>query len=54
MPTPSDINFFNTKKEIAKGFEELPETLAEAKELALLSDFVKAHLPQQIINIYCK
>jgi len=39
---------------VTKDFDTLPESLAQAKKLAADSSFVKAHLPQRLIDIYCK
>lgn len=54
LPPASEINFFKTDKHTARQYKELPDTLSEAKALALKSDFVSQYLPQSIINIYCK
>lgn len=50
----SKINFFKTDKDIKRQYKELPDTLAEAKALALKSKFISEHLPKSIIDIYCK
>ncbi len=54
LPPAAEINFFKANKADAKKYKELPETLDEAKTLALGSEFVKKHLPKEIIDIYCK
>lgn len=54
LPPAAQINFFQADKTVLKQYEELPNNLSEAKELALKSRFVAEHLPKSIINIYCK
>ncbi|MBQ6067503.1 MAG: glutamine synthetase [Clostridia bacterium] len=53
LPSPADINLFTADKETLSRFQKLPETLAAAQQKALDSDFIRAHLPQPIINAYC-
>ena len=54
LPPAAEINFFKTDKTTARQYKELPDTLEEAKALALKSSFITGHLPESIINIYCK
>ncbi len=54
LPPAAEINFFKANKADAKKYKELPETLDEAKVLALGSEFVNKYLPKEIIEIYCK
>ena len=54
MPPAAQINFFKADESEAKQYKELPKTLDEAKKLAYNSKFVSQHLPQSIIDIYCK
>ncbi len=54
LPPAAEINFFKANKTDARKYKELPENLEEAKALAIKSDFVNKHLPQEIIDIYCK
>lgn len=54
LPNACDINLFKADENTVKQYRKLPDNLAEAKELALKSKFVAEHLPQSIINIYCK
>ena len=53
LPDPVDINLFKADEEAVSGLEKLPETLAEAKAVAKNDDFIKAHVPADILNIYC-
>ena len=54
LPPAAEINFFKADKTTARQYKELPDTLEEAKALAQKSEFIKKHLPESIINIYCK
>ena len=54
LPQVSDINLYTADESVAKQYKKLPDNLSDAKKIALSSDFVKNHFPQQIINIYCK
>ena len=54
LPQTADINFYKADEETVKQFKKLPDSLAEAKTLALSSKFVAEHLPESIISIYCK
>lgn len=51
-PEAADFNLFNADEETLKQFRSLPETLEEAKLSAKNSDFIKAHVPKEIITIY--
>ena len=54
LPPAAEINFLKADKTTARQYKELPDTLEEAKALAQKSEFIKKHLPESIINIYCK
>ena len=54
LPPAADINFFKANKNDARKYKELPESLKEAKAVALKSEFVNKYLPKDIIDIYCK
>ena len=53
LPKPVDINLFKADAEAVSGLEKLPETLAEAKAIAKNDCFIKAHIPAEILDIYC-
>lgn len=53
LPKPVDINLFKADADTVSGLEKLPETLAEAKAIAKNDDFIKAHIPAEILDIYC-
>lgn len=52
-PPPADFNSFTADDSLLKGLKMLPDTLAEAKKIAMGSQFVKNALPAQIIEAYC-
>ena len=54
MQKKQELNFFKADKTTARQYKEFPDTLEEAKALAQKSEFIKKHLPESIINIYCK
>lgn len=45
-PEAVNINLFTADESVTKGLQSLPQSLAEAKEIARKSEFVKAHLPK--------
>ena len=53
LPKPVDINLFKADAEAVSGLAKLPETLAEAKTIAKNDGFIKAHIPAEILDIYC-
>lgn len=54
LPPAADINLFTAPQEITRKFARLPASLAEAKEIASKSDFVKQCLPPMLIRAYCE
>ena len=54
LPPVADFDLFSADESVTKDFDTLPESLAQAKKLAAESGFVKAILPQRLIDIYCK
>ncbi len=44
-PSPVDLNLYTAKTEVTDKLERLPETLAQARDLALESEFVRSVLP---------
>ncbi len=53
LPKPVDINLFKADAEAVSSLAKLPETLAEAKASAKNDGFIKAHVPDRILDIYC-
>lgn len=54
LPPVADFDLFSADESVTKDFDTLPANLIAAKKLAADSSFVKAHLPQRLIDIYCK
>jgi len=54
LPAPADLNLFTAGPEVLKQFDALPSDLAEAKELAKQSPFIKEHISQAILDIYTR
>ena len=52
MPA-TDINLFHADEETLKQFKKIPQTLTEACAIAGNSDFIKAHIPKKVLQIYC-
>lgn len=53
-PPAADINFYRAEEQTLKRFRRLPATLEEAQKKAAASDFIRAHLPSSIIELYCR
>ena len=53
LPPVADIDLFSADKKVTDSFNRLPLSLDEAKEYARQSDFVKSHIPERIMDIYC-
>lgn len=52
MP-PVDLNLYRTDESTLKQFKRIPQTLKEACALAESSDFIKKHIPEKVLEIYC-
>ena len=53
LPNPANINIFKADSETLAKFKKLPENFRRACEIAAASDFIKEHIPEEILNIYC-
>ena len=53
LPKPLDVNLYKADEAALAGLAKLPETLAEAKAAAARDEFIKANVPQAVINAYC-
>lgn len=53
MPS-ADINLFRADEETLKRFKRIPQSLKEACRVAANSDFIKAHIPEKVLKIYCE
>ena len=53
LPPATDINLYTAKASDLAAYEKLPENLTEACRLAAESDFIREHVPAEILSIYC-
>lgn len=53
LQDPADINLYKADADTLAKFEQLPENLKSACSLANNSDFIKEHIPEAILEIYC-
>lgn len=49
-----NCNLFMADKEILEKCQRLPQNLKEARDMARNSGFVQKHLPESLIELYCK
>lgn len=53
LPPAADINLYKADKKTLSTFKRLPETLESACNIAAASEFIKEHIPDPVLNIYC-
>ena len=53
LPEPANINLFRADKETLAGFQKLPDCIQTARQTAQTSEFIRSHIPERILNIYC-
>lgn len=53
LPQAANINLFTADSETVAKFKKLPENLSMACKIAAESEFIKAHIPNEILDIYC-
>ena len=53
LPAPADFNLYTADPSSLAAFGKLPESYEEACAAALASDFIREHVPPEIIEIYC-
>lgn len=53
LPPPVDINLYKADDNTLKDFRQLPKDFKSACTAAANSDFIKKHIPDTILNIYC-
>ena len=53
LPEAANINLYKADAQTLSRFRKLPETLDAACRIAAESDFIKAHIPAAILDIYC-
>lgn len=52
-PEPVNINFYKANNNFLKDFPMLPSSLKEARITASADDFIREHIPDKILDIYC-
>ena len=53
LPEPANINLFRADKETLAGFQKLPDSIQIARQTAAVNEFIRSHIPERILNIYC-
>ncbi|MDD6043667.1 MAG: type I glutamate--ammonia ligase, partial [Eubacteriaceae bacterium] len=53
LQEPANINLFTADEETLSKFKQLPVSLDAAREAAKNSDFIRKHIPERILDIYC-
>ena len=53
LPNAANINLYKANAETLSRFKKLPESFSSACEIAASSQFIKEHVPAEILNIYC-
>lgn len=54
LPPPADFNLFTADAQTLSGYQKLPQSLSEARDRAQNSAFIRTHIPQPILDSYCK
>lgn len=53
LPAPADFNLYTAEPKALAGFKRLPEDLKSACRAAAESSFVREHIPEAMLDIYC-
>ena len=53
LPPPADVNLYTADAATLSCFKKLPDSLAAAESAARNSEFIRAYLPESIVNAYC-
>ena len=53
LPAPADLNLFKADEKTLANFRKLPDDLLSARDTAKNSAFVRAHIPDAILKIFC-
>lgn len=53
MPNAANINLYKADSETLTNLKKLPKDLATACKIASESEFIKTHIPDAILDIYC-
>ena len=54
LPAPADINLYRADKNTLANFKQLPGDFKAACLAASSSSFIKKHIPESILSIYCR
>lgn len=54
LPDAKNINLYTAEPSVLSTLKKLPEKLSTARQLASESAFIKSHIPQGILDIYCR
>ena len=54
LEDPSNLNLFTADMDKVSHYERLPGIFKEACQIAAADDFIKAHIPSDILKIYCE
>lgn len=49
----ANINLFRADEKTLSSFQKLPLTIEEARKTAAASEFIRSHIPERILDIYC-
>ena len=53
LPPAANINFYTADAASLAAYDKLPDNLAQACSLAAESEFIREHIPAEILAIYC-
>ena len=53
LPGPADMNLYKADADTLAKFEQLPGDFKSACVAAVNSNFIKEHIPDAILDIYC-
>ena len=53
LPEPADFNLYKSDHVLLSRYEKLPGSIEEACAIAAESKFVRDHIPNEILSIYC-
>ena len=54
LPEPLDVNLFKADEKLLSSLSKLPSNLDEAKAVSMDDEFIKKHVPKEILDIYCE
>lgn len=54
LPLPANFNLYKADPQTLSGYQKLPETLESAQRAAYGSGFIRDHVPEEILRIYCR